>query len=42
MWLVFRRQVAKFQTLTTLSHPADTITGLVAEGEKRTVDTQSV
>merc|ERR1719463_1024035 len=35
-------QLLKFQTFTSLSQPADTISGIFAEGEKPTQLTQSV
>merc|ERR1719401_1341063 len=35
-------QLLKFQTFTSLSHPADTMSGILAEGEKTTQLTQSV
>ena len=41
MWLVFSLQLVKFQTLTYLSHPAETMMGLALLGENLTVETQS-
>merc|ERR1719198_2804587 len=35
-------QLLKFQTLTSLSQPADTISGILADGENATLLTQSV
>merc|ERR1719476_182034 len=40
--LVFSLQLFKFQTLMSLSHPQETISGFLAEGENRTQLTQSV
>merc|ERR1712063_43625 len=42
MWLVFSLQLVKFQTLTMLSQPHETMTGLLLLGENRTHETQSV
>merc|ERR1719414_2243910 len=35
-------QLLRFQTFTSLSHPADTMSGILAEGEKTTQLAQSV
>merc|ERR1711893_132004 len=42
MWLVFNLQLVKFQTLTYLSHPQDTMMGFWLLGENLTQDTHSV
>merc|ERR1719324_267670 len=39
--LVRSLQLLKFQTFTSLSHPAETMSGIFAEGEKTTQLTQS-
>merc|ERR1719188_2356154 len=39
--LVRSLQLLKFQTFTSLSQPADTMSGILAEGEKTTQLTQS-
>ena len=41
MWLVFSLQLVKFQTLTYLSHPAETMIGFWLLGENLTQETQS-
>merc|ERR1719153_1569411 len=41
MWLVFSLQLVRFQTLTYLSHPAETMMGLAVLGENLTQLTQS-
>merc|ERR1711988_1966683 len=40
--LVRNLQLLKFHTFTSLSHPAETMSGIFAEGEKPTQLTQSV
>merc|ERR1719329_1637805 len=40
--LVRSLQLLRFQTLTSLSQPADTMRGILADGEKPTLLTQSV
>merc|ERR1719401_1626580 len=40
--LVRNLQLLRFQTFTSLSHPAETMSGIFAEGEKTTQLTQSV
>merc|ERR1719181_1516129 len=40
--LVRNLQLLKFHTLTSLSHPAETMSGILAEGENPTQLTQSV
>merc|ERR1719502_1867124 len=40
--LVFSLQLFRFHTLISLSQPQETINGFLAEGEKRTQETQSV
>lgn len=40
--LVCSLQLDRAQTFTSLSHPADTITGADGEGENRTHETHSV
>merc|ERR1719444_508332 len=40
--LVRSLQSVRFHTLTSLSQPADTISGILADGEKATLLTQSV
>lgn len=42
MRLVCSLQLERAQTFTSLSHPAETITGADGEGENRTHDTHSV
>merc|ERR1719383_872968 len=41
MWFVFSLQLVKFHTLTSLSHPAETMMGLLLVGEKRTQEIHS-
>ncbi len=42
MWLVRSLQLLRFQTLTSLSQPPETMTGFWVLGEKRTHETHSV